>query len=281
MNSENFDSQNAPVPSQNQPNQVDTSIFLTEPRAVDAGEGINWISQAWAMVKEKLGMWVLINIIFFAVILVVSMIPFINFFVSFITPILIGGIIAISEKQRKTGEVEIGLLFAGFQQKFGALFAVGAINFGISLIGGIIAIMIGGTALLSIMLEMSQGGQVSPETIMALSGSFFYIFVIMAVAGLVGAAMTWFAPALIMNHDFKVGAAISASLKAVSKNILPGILFFVVLAIIMFISAIPLGLGLLITFPIMYVGYYTTYRSLFFAQTHSNNQASQQNSIIS
>ncbi|EMI5492926.1 hypothetical protein REJ26_004116 [Providencia stuartii] len=281
MNSENFDSQNAPVPSQNQPNQVDTSIFLTEPRAVDAGEGINWISQAWAMVKEKLGMWVLINIIFFAVILVVSMIPFINFFVSFITPILIGGIIAISEKQRKTGEVEIGLLFAGFQQKFGALFAVGAINFGISLIGGIIAIMIGGTALLSIMLEMSQGGQVSPETIMALSGSFFYIFVIMAVAGLVGAAMTWFAPALIMNHDFKVGAAISASLKAVSKNILPGILFFVVLAIIMFISAIPLGLGLLITFPIMYVGYYTSYRSLFFAQTHSNNQASQQNSIIS
>lgn len=281
MNSENFDSQNAPVPSQNQPNQVDTSIFLTEPRAVDAGEGINWISQAWAMVKEKLGMWVLINIIFFAVILVVSMIPFINFFVSFITPILIGGIIAISEKQRKTGEVEIGLLFAGFQQKFGTLFAVGAINFGISLIGGIIAIMIGGTALLSIMLEMSQGGQVSPETIMALSGSFFYIFVIMAVAGLVGAAMTWFAPALIMNHDFKVGAAISASLKAVSKNILPGILFFVVLAIIMFISAIPLGLGLLITFPIMYVGYYTSYRSLFFAQTHSNNQASQQNSIIS
>ncbi|MEQ4625229.1 BPSS1780 family membrane protein [Providencia manganoxydans] len=281
MNSENFDSQNAPVPSQNQPNQVDTSIFLTEPRAVDAGEGINWISQAWAMVKEKLGMWVLINIIFFAVILVVSMIPFINFFVSFITPILIGGIIAISEKQRKTGEVEIGLLFAGFQQKFGALFAVGAINFGISLIGGIIAIMIGGTALLSIMLEVSQGGQVSPETIMALSGSFFYIFVIMAVAGLVGAAMTWFAPALIMNHDFKVGAAISASLKAVSKNILPGILFFVVLAIIMFISAIPLGLGLLITFPIMYVGYYTSYRSLFFAQTHSNNQASQQNSIIS
>lgn len=281
MNSENFDSQSTPAPSQNQPNQVDTAIFLVEPRAVDAGEGINWISQAWAMVKEKLGMWVLINIIFFAVILVVSMIPFINFFVSFITPILIGGIIAISEKQRRTGEVEIGLLFAGFQQKFGALFAVGAINFGVSLIGGIIAVMIGGTALLSIMLEMSQGGQVSPETIMALSGSFFYIFVIMIVAGLVGAAMTWFAPALIMNHDFKVGAAISASLKAVSKNILPGILFFVVMAIIMFISAIPLGLGLLVTFPIMYVGYYTSYRSLFFAQTHSNNPSSQQSSIIS
>lgn len=281
MNSENFDSQSAPAPSENQPSQVDTSIFLAEPRAVDAGEGINWISQAWAMVKEKLGMWVLINIIFFAVILVVSMIPFVNFFVSFITPILIGGIIAISEKQRRTGEVEIGLLFAGFQQKFGALFAVGAINFGVSLIGGIIAMMIGGTALLSIVLEASQGGQVSPETIMALSGSFFYIMVIMIVAGLVGAAMTWFAPALIMNHDFKVGAAISASLKAVSKNILQGILFFVVMGIIMFISAIPFGLGLLITFPIMYVGYYTSYRSLFFAQATSKNQQSQQSSIIS
>ncbi len=34
----------------------------------------------------------------------------------------------------------------------------------------------------------------------------------MAIAALVGTALTWFAPALVMNHDFTVGAAISASL---------------------------------------------------------------------
>lgn len=143
MNNENFDSQNAPASSVNKQNPMDNSVFLAEPRAVDAGEGINWISQAWAMVKEKLGMWVLINIIFFAFILVLSMIPLVNFFVTFVSPILIGGIIAICEKQRTTGEVDIGTLFAGFQTKFGALFAVGAINFAVTLVGGFIATMIG------------------------------------------------------------------------------------------------------------------------------------------
>lgn len=266
MNNENFDSQNAPASSVNKQNPMDNSVFLAEPRAVDAGEGINWISQAWAMVKEKLGMWVLINIIFFAFILVLSMIPLVNFFVTFVSPILIGGIIAICEKQRTTGEVDIGTLFAGFQTKFGALFAVGAINFAVTLVGGFIATMIGGTALVAVLLEAGQGGQISPEAIFALGGSFFYIAIIMAITGIVAAAMTWFAPALIMNHNFKVGAAISASLKAVSKNILPGILFFIVITIILFISAIPFGLGLLITMPIMCVCYYTSYRNLFFAQ---------------
>lgn len=276
MNNENFNSQSTPAPSANEYNPSDNSVFVPEPRAVDAGEGINWISQSWSMVKEKLGMWVLINIIFFAFILIVSMIPFVNFFVTFMTPILIGGIIAICEKQRKTGEVDVGSLFAGFQQKFGALFAVGAINFGVTLIGMIIALMIGGTAVLGAIMEMNEYGTISPDVVMALSGSFFYIFIIMAIASLFAAAMTWFAPALIMNHDFKVGAAISASLKAVSKNILPGILFFIVMAIILVISAIPLGLGLLITMPIMYVGYYTSYRSIFFAR----EDKAQHNSII-
>ncbi|MCW2258337.1 putative membrane protein [Providencia alcalifaciens] len=266
MNNENFNLQSTPTPSTNEHNPIDNSVFLPEPRAVDAGEGINWISQSWAMVKEKLGMWVLINIIFFAFVLIVSMIPFVNFFVTFMTPILIGGIIAISEKQRKTGEVDVGSLFAGFQQKFGALFAVGVINFGVTLIGIIIALMIGGTAVLGAIMEMNEYGTISPDVVMALSSSFFYIFIIVAIANLLAAAMTWFAPALIMNHDFKVGAAISASLKAVSKNILPGILFFIVMAIILVISAIPLGLGLLITMPIMYVGYYTSYRSIFFSR---------------
>ena len=81
-----------------------------------------------------------------------------------------------------------------------------------------------------------------------------------------GTALTWFAPALVMNHDFTVGAAISASLQAVKKNILPGILFFIVLSILMIISVIPLGLGLLVSMPIMYVCYYSSYRSLFFSQ---------------
>ncbi|MGJ3354412.1 BPSS1780 family membrane protein [Providencia sp. Je.9.19] len=279
MNNDNFNAGNSPAPT-NTPS-VDTLVFLNQPRAVDAGEGVNWISQSWSLVKEKLGMWVLINIVLFALIFIVSMIPFLNLLITFITPIFLGGIIAICENQRKTGQAEIGLLFAGFQQKFGALFAVGAINFAANLVGMIIAFIIGGSAIFSLMMEADQYGGPSDAAIFASSGTFAIAAIVMGIAALVGTALTWFAPALIMNHEFKVGEAISASLQAVKKNILPGILFFIVLAILVIISVIPLGLGLLISMPIMYVAYYSSYRSLFFAETAKmNTQAPQNNSII-
>ncbi|GAB1439232.1 hypothetical protein MASR2M36_20000 [Providencia sp.] len=266
MNNENFSADNNPAPTINAETQVDTFVFHAEPRSADAGEGVNWISQSWSLVKEKLGMWILINIVLFALIFIISMIPFLNLLLTFITPIFIGGIIAISENQRKTGQAEIGLLFAGFQNKFGALFAVGAINFAANLVGMIIAFIISGSAIFGLFMESSQYGSPSDAAILASSGSFFFAIIVIAVAALVGTALTWFAPALIMNHNFTVGAAISASIQAVKKNILPGLLFFIVLSILIVISAIPLGLGLLVTMPIMYVCYYSSYRSLFYSQ---------------
>ena len=277
MNNENFSAGNAPAPENNLP--VDTLVFTNEPRAVDAGEGVNWISQSWALVKEQLGMWILINIVLFALMFVISMIPFLNLLLTFITPIFLGGIIAICENQRKTGRAEIGLLFAGFQQNFGALFAVGAINFAANLVGMIIAFIIGGSAIFGILMESNQYGGPSDAAILASSGSLFFAIIIVAASALVGTALTWFAPALVMNHNFKVGAAISASLQAVKKNILPGLLFFIVLSILIFISVIPLGLGLLISMPIMYAAYYSSYRSLFFSEV-KQTQAPLNNLII-
>lgn len=266
MNNENFSADNNPAPTINAQTQVDTFVFHAEPRAVDAGEGVSWISQSWALVKEQLGMWILINIVLFALMIVISMIPFLNLLLTFISPIFIAGIIAICENQRKTGKAEIGLLFAGFQQKFGPLFAVGAINFAANLVGVIIAFIIGGSAIFGLALQSNQYGSPSDAAILASSGSFFLVIIVIAVASLVGTALTWFAPALIINHNATVGAAISASLQAVKKNILPGILFFIVLSILVIISAIPLGLGLLVSMPILYVSYYSTYRSLFFSE---------------
>lgn len=262
--------------------QTDQSVFLSEPRAVDAGEGINWISQAWAIVKEKLGMWVLINLIMFAFIIVISMIPFVNFFISFIIPILIGGIIAICEKQRRTGEVELGLLFAGFQQKFRALFAVGAVSFAVTVVGFIISAMIGGSVLMAVFLEAAQYDTISPEQLMSLGSTLIYIYIVMGLTSIIAMALTWFAPALIINHNYTVGSAVSASLKAVTKNILPGLLFFIMMTIIMIIAAIPLFLGLLITMPLMLVTYYSTYRSLFFtlAENQDSKPSLQKNTII-
>ncbi len=56
------------------------------------------------------------------------------------------------------------------------------------------------------------------------------------------------------------------SLNAVKKNLAGGFLFFLLMGIVIFISALPLLLGLIITFPMFIITYYTTYRSIFYSR---------------
>ncbi|CAG9414555.1 BPSS1780 family membrane protein [Providencia alcalifaciens] len=260
------------TPSPQEP--VDSFVFTPEPRAVQAGEGVEWISQAWALVKEKLGMWILINVVFFLIIFAMAFLPLVSMFVSFVTPVFVGGIIAICENQRKTGEADIGLLFSGFQKKFGELFAIGAINFAANMVGMLIAFLIAGSAIFSLLMQADQYDGISDAALFASTGTFVFAGIVMALASLFGTALTWFAPALIMNHDFKIGTSISASLQAVKKNLLPGFLFFLIAMVLMFVSIIPFGLGLFISMPIMYATYYSTYRSIFFTDTKQSQTSS-------
>jgi uncharacterized membrane protein len=78
-------------------------------------------------------------------------------------------------------------------------------------------------------------------------------------------AATYLAPALIMLHDLKPGEAMKMSFVAVFKNVLPGFVFGLVLIVVFCVSAIPLGLGLLITLPVSMISIYTMYRDIFIA----------------
>ncbi|WP_231854475.1 hypothetical protein [Xenorhabdus doucetiae] len=82
---------------------------------------------------------------------------------------------------------------------------------------------------------------------------------------IVAAAFSWFAPALIIINDLKFGEAVSMSLSAVKKNLFGGFLFFLLMGILLSISAIPIMLGLIVTFPLYMATYYTSYRSIFYA----------------
>ncbi|WP_445494122.1 BPSS1780 family membrane protein [Photorhabdus sp. SF281] len=237
-------------------------VFIPGGLSVSSGNGITWISQAWSLVKDKLGMWVLLNIIYLVIIMGLQIIPLLGLFAGALGPIFIGGIIAVCEKQRTTGQFELGLLFNGFQKNFTSLLCVGALSVGIIILGIIAALIVGGSTMIHILLS-SQQGDISAEMLQhSLSTLFLSTFVIF-IFFIVALALTWFAPALIIIHNLKFGAAVSMSLEAVKKNLLPGFLFFVTIGIIYMISAIPLGLGLLISMPLFLVSYYSSYRNIF------------------
>lgn len=247
-----------------QPISSNNEIFIPGGQAVQAGEGVNWIGEAWNLIKPKLGMWVLLGIIMFVIMIMIQLIPIVSMLSIFIGPIFVGGIILLCEKQRTTGEFDLGLMFAGFQKNLGSLIGVGAVMFGMLILSLIVMFIVGGSAFVALAMG-SQGGDPSAALTGASGGMIFLAFLLMFVIYMVGYALTWFAPALIVIHNLSLGQALSMSLSAVKKNLLPGLIFFIVVGIILMISMIPLFLGLLLAMPLFFATYYTSYRSLFIA----------------
>jgi uncharacterized membrane protein len=75
----------------------------------------------------------------------------------------------------------------------------------------------------------------------------------------------WFAPCLILFNDAQPVQALSQSFRACLKNIIPFLVYGVLLTIIFVVAAIPFGLGLLVAVPILIASVYTAYRDTFYA----------------
>lgn len=239
-------------------------VFIPGGRSVQASEGVNWIREAWNFITPKLGMWVLLGLILFGITITIQCIPIISLLFVFFIPIFNGGIMLLCEKQRTTGECDIGLIFAGFQKNPGQLIGVGAVTFGMSILSIIAMFVVGGSAFTALVMG-SQDGNPSGALAGASGGLIFIAFLLMFAINMVGYALTWFAPALIVVHNLSLGQALSMSLSAVKKNLLPGLIYFIVVSIIMVVAMIPLFLGLLLAMPLFFATYYTSYRSLFIA----------------
>jgi uncharacterized membrane protein len=74
---------------------------------------------------------------------------------------------------------------------------------------------------------------------------------------------TWFAPALVVFHGMGAGAAMKASFLGCLKNILPFLLYGVVLFVFSILASLPLLLGWLVLGPVLAASVYTSYRDIY------------------
>jgi uncharacterized membrane protein len=75
--------------------------------------------------------------------------------------------------------------------------------------------------------------------------------------------MVWFAPALIVINKMPLFKAMAMSFKACLVNMLPFLIYSIVMGILFCIASIPLGLGFLVMIPVMYASIFTSYRDIF------------------
>ncbi len=73
----------------------------------------------------------------------------------------------------------------------------------------------------------------------------------------------WFAPALMMLADKGVFESLKMSFIGCLKNIMPFLIYGIVALILLVIAMIPVGLGLLIMFPVMMAAMYVQYKDIY------------------
>ncbi len=214
-------------------------------RAVDAGAGWEWIAEGFALFKKQPGIWILNLIIFIACAAVIHIVPIIGSIAGILlTQVFMGGLMLGCRALDHGESLEIGHLFAGFKQNTGDLVVLGVLT----IVGWIVALIpamliAGGGAFMAMMMGGNPGMNVGAMGYMAL----------------------WFAPSLIVFNNSKPIDAMKASFFACLKNIVPFLLYGVIMLVLCFIAAIPFGLGFLVLGPIAIASIYTGYRDVFVA----------------
>jgi uncharacterized membrane protein len=88
-------------------------------------------------------------------------------------------------------------------------------------------------------------------------------FVLLIIPGIYLMVAYFFAMVLMLDKNMGIWEAMETSRKAVTKHWFKVFGFFIVIGLLMMVSAIPLGIGLIWTMPLSFIGYGVLYRNIF------------------
>ena len=148
-------------------------------------------------------------------------------------------------------------LFAGFQKNLGQLLLVGLLYFVGMIIIMLAVFVVFGGALLGMFT-----GQISSDFSMSTFGLAMLIVMALSIPLMMA---IWFAPILVALNDISAVAAMKLSFFGCLRNILPFVVYGIVLFILAIIATIPIGLGWLLLMPTLVCATYVAYREIFLA----------------
>ena len=235
------------------------TTYVAGGRGVAAERGWDWIAAGWELFKRQAGMWIALVLVAFVVFVVLAVIPFVGSLASFIlTPVFGAGVVIGCRAIEEGRELEIGHLFAGFRDKFGPLATVGAIYLGSAIV---IALVVGLATGASIFAMM---GGATPDVATPAAALTVILALLIMLALLLPVVMAvWFAPPLVVFHGKSAVEAMQESFTGCLRNIVPFLVYGIVLMVLGVLAAIPLGLGWLALGPVLAASLYTSYKDIY------------------
>jgi len=204
-----------------------------------AGNGVDWLSQGFGYFRAKPMSWVGAYLISFGITLAISLVPVLGSIAStFISIFLTGGLMLGCQAQADGEEFKIDYLFQAFKKDYMALVFLPLIYMGLLLavVLPLALILIG--LILGTGNDLPLGSAQEPNPLI----SILMFLVLMAV--IIPVSMgAWFAPALVALRGFKPWDAFKTSFMGCLGNILPALIYGLLILFWGILATIPFLLG--------------------------------------
>jgi hypothetical protein len=226
-------------------------------KQVPVGNAWVWIVNGFNLFKANPAMWIILLVIYLAIMIPISMLPVIGSVVStLLAPVFAAGMMWGCQALIKNQDLEINHLFEGFKRNTSQLISIGGIYMVSLLFVAVIVVL----ALDKDTAELLvQGKDLSREQADAmLMPIMIALLLIMPVL-----MAYWFAPVLAGLHNLSAVEAMKLSFSACLKNMLPFLLYGVIFMVLLIVAIIPFGLGLLVVAPMMMTSLYSSYADVF------------------
>lgn len=235
----------------------DLSIKPLEIRQVPAGNAWAWIVSGFQLFKANPVMWIIILLIYLAIIIPISLVPVIGSVVStLLAPVFAAGMMWGCKALTHQQDLEINHLFEGFKKNTSQLIAIGGIYM-MSLL--VIAVFVVLSLDKETMDLIVKGQELSPE-----QASVMMLPILIAMLFVMPILMAyWYAPLLSGLHNLSAVEAMKLSFVACLKNMVPFLLYGFIFMVLLIVAIIPFGLGLILVVPVMMTSLYTSYVDVF------------------
>ena len=234
------------------------AAYVPGGRSVIAERGWAWIAAGWDLFKKQAGMWIALMLVALVIFVVLALIPFVgSIALSVLSPVFGAGVIIGCRAIEEGQGLEIGHLFAGFKEKLAPLATVGAIYLGATIVIVLAVMLVSGVSIFSF-----AAGGVSAAASAAILAVLLAVLVSLALMLPLFMAV-WFAPALVVFQGKSAVDAMKESFSGCLRNILPFLVYGVVMLVFGVLASVPLFLGWRVLGPVLAASLYTSYKDIY------------------
>jgi hypothetical protein len=218
----------------------------------------NWLINSWKLFKKKPLTWIFMVLIFNIFLIIGSNFVIGRFIVALLLPVLAGGIFIAFDKTNRDEQIGLESLFSVFKDKpiLKELLTVGAI--GVAIIVLTIALQYLTGTDYEIKLETSKVEGASDVYKQVSKGSAFTGI----VSWLWSCALLFGIPMIAINREPAV-PALKSSFYGLLINLPSFFVFFGMTILLVIISIIPVGLGLLVLSPVLFGAIYFAFKDIY------------------